>query len=177
MEIWKDIRDYEKLYQVSNEGRVRTHKEKITTKKDGTKRHWQQRVLKQKKCKNDCLRVTLWKDGKPKDFLVARLVGDAFLEQLRDTNMTINHIDGNRLNNFSSNLEWVTRAENIRLAFETGLMTTQIAIRITNKETKEVKYFRSMAKASEFLGKNKGYVSAKIKLNIFENDKYVWRII
>ena len=50
-------------------------------------------------------RVDLWKDGKPKTFLVCRLVATTFLEDLIDTNMTVNHKDGNRFNNCIDNME------------------------------------------------------------------------
>ena len=75
-------------------------------------------------------RVDLWKDGKPKTFLVARLVATTFLEDLIDTDMTVNHKDGNRLNNNIENLEWLSRADNIRYGFQNGQYYT------THKEKK-----------------------------------------
>ena len=65
-------------------------------------------------------RVDLWKNGKPKCFLVARLVATTFLEDLIDTDMTVNHKNGNRLDNRVENLEWLSRADNIRYGFENG---------------------------------------------------------
>lgn len=60
----------------------------------------------------------MWKDGKPKDFLVARLIATTFLEDLLETKMTVNHKDGNRLNNNVENLEWLSLADNIKYGFQ-----------------------------------------------------------
>lgn len=51
---------------------------------------------------------------------VHRLVAETFVEQ-RDGKNTVNHIDGNKLNNAADNLEWVTQAENMRHAYDRGL--------------------------------------------------------
>lgn len=55
-----------------------------------------------------------------KHYYVHRLVADAFYDGYNE-NFDINHIDGNKLNNFIGNLERCTRSENIQHAFKTGL--------------------------------------------------------
>lgn len=114
-------------------------------------------------------RVDLWKNGKPKCLLVARLVATTFLEDLIDTDMTVNHKDGNRLNNNVENLEWVSRADNIRYGFEHNQYQQ---INITLYNDKEEISFRSLALASQFLNRSKGYLSNCIKKNkkIFSRD-------
>ena len=47
-EVWKDVVGYEDIYEVSNLGRIRTHKNKITYTEQHGIRHWKQRILKQK---------------------------------------------------------------------------------------------------------------------------------
>ena len=177
-EIWKDIPGFENIYQASTEGRIRTHENKTTyTQKHGV-RHWKQRILKPKsKNAKTGYRVTLWKDGKGKDYLVARLVATTFLENLINTNMTVNHKDGNRFNNYVDNLEWLSRSDNIKHGFETGLYGNQTKVRITNKETNETNEFRSMTIASKFIGKNHGYISYHVKKSNFENKYYRWELI
>ena len=107
-------------------------------------------------------RVDLWKNGKPKTFLVARLVATTFLENLIDTKMTVNHKDGNRLNNNVENLEWLSRAENIIYGFENGQYKQTPTILYNEEERKE---FRSMSEASRFLGKTHTYIAYCIKNN------------
>ena len=160
-EIWKDVVGYEGLYEVSNKGRVRTHKHKTTyTKKHGV-RHWEQRYLKDKTPNGRDVRVALWKDGKPKDFLVHRLVGFAFIPLVKGKEC-INHIDGNPKNNNVENLEWCNHLENNKHAFETGLMTTNIKVKLINHLGIEYEFI-SMSRASEFLGRSHGYISNKLK--------------
>ena len=172
-EIWKDIPNYEGIYQASTFGRIRTCANKTTfTERHGV-RHWKQRILKHRgEYYKTGYRVTLWKNGKPKDFLVARLVATTFLGK---SDLTINHIDGNRFNNHIENLEWCTIAENVRKAFEMGLVP-QRKVTLTNKKTKEVSTFRSMSETSKFLGFNHGYISCMVNRGIFENEEYKWRV-
>lgn len=125
-EIWKDIPRYEG-YQASNLGRIRTHNKVTYTKKHGN-RHWKDRILHFKpsttsnhKSKQGMgYRVDLWKDGKPKTLLVARLIATTFIEDLINTKMTVNHKNGNRLDNRVENLEWLSRADNIKYGFQNG---------------------------------------------------------
>lgn len=69
-EIWKEINGYEGIYEVSNHGRVRTHKDKITHSQRHGIRHWKQRILKPKSTKTREPRVSLWKNKRSKDYLI-----------------------------------------------------------------------------------------------------------
>lgn len=177
-EYWKTLPNYESLYEVSNLGRIRTKENKITYTKKHGERHWKQRILKYK-CKNDLTgyRVDLWKDGKPKTCLVARLVASAFIkDEFNNKKLTINHINGNRLDNRIENLEWCTLAENIRKGFEAGLYQ-QKKVKIINKNTNEVNVYRSLSLGSKAMNYNNGYLSNKIKKNLFENKNYKWELV
>lgn len=144
-------------YQASNLGRIRTYN-KITYNKKHGYRHWKNRILKYKsKDDKTGYRVSLWKNGKHKDFLVARLVATTFLDNFINTKMTINHKDGNRMNNNIENLEWCTRAENIRYGFEHN-QYPQIQTILINSKTNEKFIFKSMSSASRFLHRNNGYI-------------------
>lgn len=162
MEIWKDIPGYELIYQASNEGQIRTHAEKITYSDRHGKRKWNQRILKQKEDKNGYKRVTLWKNGKSKGYLVHRLIALTFIPQIPNKTL-INHKDCNPKNNEVSNLEWCNHRENLLHAFDNHLNENAQSIVLVNIRTKQTQYFRSKAEASQFLGKNHGYVSRKLK--------------
>jgi len=171
MEVWKDIPVYEGIYEASNTGKIRTHKYKTTHSVRHGIRHWKQRELKQKVGKDHCHRVCLWKDKKEKTLLVHRLVAMSFIEKTKYKDC-INHLNGDRNNNNVSNLEWCDHKENNNHAFDTGLMTANVEIVLMNKSKGEFKYFRSMAKASEFLNKSHGFISERIKKEKFEVDGF-----
>lgn len=65
-------------------------------------------------------RASLWKKGRGKNVSVHRLVALAFIPNPHNYPM-INHIDGNKLNNNVSNLEWCTASMNGKHAFKMGL--------------------------------------------------------
>ena len=162
-EIWKNIEEYPG-YQVSNLGRIRTYN-KVTYTDFHGKRIWKNRIIKPKISKKDkCARVELWKDGKHKTVLVHRLVANAFLKKYIDTNITVNHIDGNRLNNNIDNLEWMSRSDNIKYGFNNNQYDNICRKCILEKNGKKY-IFRSCSEASKFLNRNKNYVSMKINKN------------
>lgn len=159
-EIWKDIPNYEGYYQVSNLGKVKSLLFQNNVYK---KKYKREKILKQKLDKFRNYRVELWKDGKHKTLLVARLVATTFLDNLINTDMTVNHKNGNRLDNRIENLEWTTREENIKLAFEDDLMKFQKPCILFN-DHKEI-HCRSLEEANRKIGRKHNYVAKCIKTN------------
>ena len=104
-EIWKDIKGYEGLYQVSNFGRIANKKYKIKTNE---------------LYKNGYLYVDLYKYNKRKRMLVHRLVAKAFISNPNNLPQ-VNHIDGNKENNNVENLEWCTCSYNLKEAYRLEL--------------------------------------------------------
>lgn len=100
-EIWKDIPDYEGLYQVSNLGRVKSLNYNHTGKPKILKLHRQ----------NGYLSVTLCKNNNPMYYYVHRLVAKMFIPNPNNYPI-INHKDENKMNNFVNNLEWCTHKYN-----------------------------------------------------------------
>ena len=110
-EIWKDIPDFEGLYQVSNLGNVRVLDRYVNSairNNDKVKRKG--KILKQYN-KRGYLQVSLIKNHKRYYFSVHRLVAMAFLPN-PDNLPQVNHKDENPLNNNLFNLEWCTAKYN-----------------------------------------------------------------
>lgn len=111
VEAWKPIFGYEGIYDVSNKGRVKSYpKEKILF---GYKKMAPERILTLTALNTSGYRhVGLVKDGIRKPATIHRLVAKAFIFN-PDNKPEVNHIDGDKLNNNSDNLEWVTRDEHV----------------------------------------------------------------
>lgn len=112
MEQWRDIEGYEGLYQVSNEGRVKSLQREITYK-DGRKKTLPEKILHNFLSDLGYYHVGLSKNGIPKRYKVHRLVAKAFIPN-PDNLPVINHRDENPRNNVVENLEWCTQGYNIR---------------------------------------------------------------
>ena len=113
-EIWKPIKDYEGLYEVSNWGRVRSLGV-FTKHNKGGLRFLNGKLIKQFKDKGGYLFVCLHKGSKQKMYKVHRLVAQAFPELVGWTEdakgrpldeLQINHKDQDKTNNRVENLEW-----------------------------------------------------------------------
>lgn len=103
MEVWRDIKGYEGLYQVSNLGDVKRIK---------GERCYYDRIIKQKKSWSGHMYVMLSKDGIRKNLRVHRLVADSFIPNPNNYPI-INHRDENPSNNNVDNLEWCTQKYNM----------------------------------------------------------------
>lgn len=106
-EIWKDIKGFEGIYQISNTGFVkslRTNNIRISGNNGNGYRY-----------------VPLSKHGKVKNHYIHRLVALAFIPNPLKK-YTVNHSDGNKNNNHVDNLEWATQSENSQHGFDNGLI-------------------------------------------------------
>ena len=105
-EIWKPIKNYEKFYEVSNLGNVKSKRRNI--------------ILKYNINNKGRPYVNLFKNKKAKTRTIHRLVAETFIPNIENKE-TVNHKDGNKLNNCINNLEWATRSENQLHAYNIGL--------------------------------------------------------
>lgn len=120
-EIWKDIKGYEGLYQVSSFGRIKSLERYITfiNRWGGTNKvKLQEKILKHHFNNRGYCTLTLYKNGKSYHKLVHRLVGETFIPNINNL-PEINHKDENKLNNSVSNLMWCTRQYNNNYGIQT----------------------------------------------------------
>jgi hypothetical protein len=118
-EIWKSIKDYEGIYEVSNLGNIKSI-ERLLPHFCGGKRILKERILKIKTNKYGYCSVCLSKNNNCKSFLLHRLVIDSFIKN-DENKPQVNHIDGNKSNNNINNLEWVSAKENYFHSVKIGL--------------------------------------------------------
>jgi hypothetical protein len=116
-EIWKDIPEYEGLYQISNLGNVKSqHFNRMSGQKPG-------QLLKIRLTYNGYLYIQLRMGDTSKTHFVHRLIAESFISN-PDNKPVINHINGIKNDNRIENLEWCTQSENVRHAIDTGLRTS-----------------------------------------------------
>ena len=117
---FKEIPDFEGLYLINKKGDVISLPRKLTWGNVEFKS--KKRKLKHSKSKTGYLTVGLTdKDGNSRNYYLHRLLAKTFIPN-PDNKTDINHKDGNKFNNSISNIEWCTKAENVRHAFKNGLM-------------------------------------------------------
>ena len=111
-EIWKDIPNYEGLYQVSNLGRVKSL-DRVVKYKDGRERFILGVIMSPVLSDNGYLLIRPSKKGVKKLFKVHQLVAMAFLNHKPDGHkLVVDHIDNDKLNNRLDNLQIITQREN-----------------------------------------------------------------
>ena len=161
-EMWKDIKGFEGMYQVSSLGRVKSVDRVLPHKTHGTW-HIKERILKPHwNGPNNSKYLTVflhYGKGKTKCVHVHKLVAEAFIQNQNNLPQ-INHIDGNKGNNAVSNLEWTTAAQNTTHAWKNGLCENIVKAKqrpVINLDTGE--RFNSVADAERSFGKSFGTIS------------------
>ncbi|MBO9671960.1 MAG: NUMOD4 motif-containing HNH endonuclease [Sphingobacteriaceae bacterium] len=118
LENWKDVLGYEGLYQVSDQGNVKSLDR--TLPHGITKKFYPSKILKAEPCGSGYLTVCLYIKGIQKRHMIHRLAAKAFIPNPEEKRC-VNHKDGIKTNNSIENLEWATHSENNYHAFENGL--------------------------------------------------------
>lgn len=169
-EIWRDIEGYEGLYQVSDQGRVKSLKRKGRRK---------ERILKLFYSGAGYLNVCLSDGiGGQKWYYIHRLVGETFLPK-PEGNDDINHKDEDKTNNNTWNLEWVSRKENCnfgtrneRIAKANSKPVAQYA-----KNGTFIKAWPSAAEVKRQLGFDKSSITQVANGKRKTANGYVWKYI
>lgn len=129
---WKDIKSHPN-YKISDHGDVTNKNTGLELKPIYDKR-------------TGYYKVGLWKNNVGTTRSIHRLVAEAFLNP--QEGLDVNHIDGNKLNNHVSNLEFVTRSRNLQHAYDNGLNPRSRSVRIV--ETGEI--FNSVTECARHIG-------------------------
>ena len=143
MEIWKDIKGYDGMYQVSSYARVRsfrTGEPRIMAQSAGTWGYFVANINKTPK-------------------LIHRLVAEAFIPN-PEGKTEVNHKNGDKFDNLPENLEWASPRENISHAIDTGLNAYTKAKRKPvaqyDREGNFIAEYKSIQEATEAVTGKKG---------------------
>lgn len=157
MAEWRDVPGYEGLYQVSDDGRVRSlqpHNYMKEKKLSSTKGY---------------MACTLSRKGRKRLVKVHRMVAEAFIPN-PEGKMEVNHKNGIKADNRAENLEWVTSQENTAHAIRIGLMkdlreVRNKAVMVLDKTNGEVKEYRSITEAADALGIQRRTITKQLNVN------------
>ena len=146
----KEIPGYDGKYLICSDGCV------ITERRKGTNGGY----LSQRPNSSGYMRVDLRKGKEKHSVFVHRLVADAFVQK-KDGCNCVNHIDGNKKNNKSDNLEWCTHSQNMKHAIATGLShvpglcgANHPRHKLTEKEVKEILCLFATGASKRYLAKH-----------------------
>lgn len=121
-EIWKIINNTNNMFSISNLGKIRNNKTGKTLKTQKNKKGYH------------IVRVTV--NQRKTTFRIHRLVAECFVPNV-DNKPQVNHKDGNKDNNKSTNLEWVSNKENCLHAIKNGLWVNVFnASKLANEKRK-----------------------------------------
>ena len=148
-EVFEDLKGYEDTYQISEFGRIFSKRRLV-----GNKIIFG-RELEPQLTSDGYLKVTLSKDRTSKRFYVNRLVAKQCIAKKNNLEK-VNNIDGNKLNNNVTNLEWCTKEENQNHAVRTNLIQhgeDRPSAKLKESDVLEIYKLKGIMKASDIANK------------------------
>ncbi len=174
-EVWKDIKGYEGLYQVSNIGRVKSLPKEWVFGNGGICKHYGLILKDADSC--GYRHVSLCKNGKVKTHNIHRLI---LLSFLGESDLQVNHINGDKSDNRLENLEYCTPSENAQHSYDTGLQIAKRGSDLSFSKLTESQVFRIKYIAA-YMKPRRGYwtqiakslnISTSVISNIIHNKKW-----
>lgn len=184
-EIWKDIEDFEGIYQISNLAKIKSLERIVVyTNKRGVQysHHVKERILKTSRNNKGYHIVNLYKNKKQKHFLLHRLVAQAFIPN-PDNLPEVNHKDENKDNNCADNLHWCTRIYNNTYGIQSKegrRKTSKFRMKKVNQYNLKgelLMTFDGIRIAEEKTGVDNRNICACCKGKIRTAGGYVWRYV
>lgn len=139
MEEWKDVKGFEGIYQISNQGRLRSMERFVKCRGENFRRLPSQ-IMKPMYSSQGYLNHRVTVNGKSTTLFIHRLVAEHFLNCDFDEKF-VDHIDRNKTNNHASNLRFVSPKENMRNRSDNKLdfeKVSQIKSLLKNMTQKEI---------------------------------------
>lgn len=184
-EIWKDVKNYEGIYQISNLGRIKSLS-RVFIQKNGIEKRIKERILKQVKDSKGYYFVGLHKNSQILQYRVHRLIAEYFIPN-EYNKPHINHKNGIKTDNQINNLEWCTVSENNQHAYTNNGRISPMKNKkgILNKNSKPVfqynkngdyiNEFNAIADASRITKIQQSDIAACCRGKLKSAGSFIWK--
>lgn len=163
-EIWKPIKGYSNKYFVSNLGQIKSLKSN--------------KIRKPELHSDGYLKIKLWRNNKPKSFLIHKLVAKYFLKVVPGKTK-VSHIDGNKMNNTISNLEWTTQKEVVERSWKLGKSTLHTSRNVFiyqySKDEKLIRVFESVVDAAKSVNRSTRSITRVLDGRFHTSAGFIWK--
>lgn len=157
-ETWKPIKGFEGLYEVSDQGRIKSLDRIIIDENGGRKRLFKGKILKPHNRPDNYQEVHLVGNGNNNFYSIHRLVAEAFIPN-PDNKPEVDHLNTDRKDCRVENLRWCTRKENMKnkhtltrmLDSKKGKSCSPI-IQYSTYDNQPIAWWNSIADCSRFTG-------------------------
>ena len=174
-EKWKPIKGYEGIYEISNKGRVKSLHRKVRMS-EYSYMVFEEHFLTGKRTKSGYIQVSLSKEGKVRQFLLHRLVAEAFIPNPHNLE-AVNHKDENKQNNNADNLEWCTAKHNVNHATgpERRAEKRRKAVFQIADTGETIGTYNSIRQAAHATGVNESHISSCCRGKRRTAGGYMWK--